>query len=60
LVLRSYDKLSYSSGKVSFLDLLKGKSINLSDLEKKKFYDLMRFVAYNFREWLVDFPRLLW
>ncbi len=53
----SYDKLSYFPGKVSILDLLKGKSISLCDLEKKKFYDLMQFMAYNSRERLVEIFR---
>jgi hypothetical protein len=47
------DKLSQLPEKVSILDLLKGRPMNHCDLEKKKLYDVMQFVAYNSRERLV-------
>lgn len=51
------DKLSRLPEKVSILDLLKGKSMSRCDLEKKKLYDLMQFMAYNSRERLVEIFR---
>jgi len=50
-------KLSELPDKVSILDLLDGKPINRCDLEKKKLYDLMQFMAYNSREKLVEIFR---
>jgi transposase len=43
--------------KVSIIDLLKGKPMTRCDLEKKKLYDLMQFMAYNSRERLVELFR---
>ncbi len=43
--------------KVSILDLLDGKPMNRCDLEKKKLYDLMQFMAYNSREKLLEIFR---
>ncbi len=51
------DKLSHLPEKVSIVDLLKGKSMSRCDLEKKKLYDLMQFMAYNSRERLVEIFR---
>jgi len=48
------NKLSELPDKVSILDLLNGKPMNRCDLEKKKLYDLMQFMAYNSREKLVE------
>lgn len=48
------NRLSELPDKVSILDLLDGKSMNRCDLEKKKLYDLMQFMAYNSREKLVE------
>jgi len=50
-------KLSDLPEKVSIVDILKGKPMSRSDLEKKKLYDLMQFMAYNSRERLVEFFR---
>jgi hypothetical protein len=44
------DKLSQLPVKISIIDLLKGRSMSRCDLEKKKLYDLMQFMAYNSRE----------
>ncbi len=51
------NKLSELPDKVSILDLLDGKPMNRCDLEKKKLYDLMQFMAYNSREKLVEIFR---
>ena len=51
------DKLSELPGKVSIMDLLQGKPMSRCDLEKKKLYDLMQFIAYNSRERLVEIFR---
>lgn len=51
------DKLSRLPGKVSIVELLKGRSMSRCDLEKKKLYDLMQFMAYNSRERLVEIFR---
>ena len=40
--------------KVSIIEILKGKPMSRCDLEKKKLYDLMQFMAYHSRERLVD------
>jgi predicted transcriptional regulator with HTH domain/transposase len=50
-------KLNELDEKVSIIELLKGKSMNRCDLEKKKLYDLMQFMAYNSRERLVELFR---
>ena len=47
-------KLKSIPEKVSVIDLLKGKSMGRCDLEKKKLYDLMQFMAYHSRERLVE------
>jgi len=51
------NRLSELPDKVSILDLLNGKPMNRCDLEKKKLYDLMQFMAYNSREKLVEIFR---
>jgi len=51
------DKLSQLPEKVSIMDILKGKPMSRCDLEKKKLYDLMQFMAYNSRERLVELFR---
>ncbi len=51
------DKLSQLPVKISIIDLLKGRSMSRCDLEKKKLYDLMQFMAYNSRERLVEIFR---
>lgn len=51
------DKLSQLPVKISIIDLLKGKPMSRCDLEKKKLYDLMQFIAYNSRERLVELFR---
>ena len=51
------DKLSQLPIKISIIDLLKGRSMSRCDLEKKKLYDLMQFMAYNSRERLVEIFR---
>ncbi len=50
-------KLSSLPDKVSIIDLLKGRPMNRSDLEKKKLYDLMQFMAFHSRERLVEIFR---
>jgi len=51
------EKLMQIPEKVCIMDLLKGKPMNRCDLEKKKLYDLMQFMAYNSRERLVSLFR---
>lgn len=51
------NKLNELDEKVSMLDLLDGKPMNRCDLEKKKLYDIMQFMAYNSRERLVELFR---
>ena len=51
------DKLSQLPEKVSIMDILEGKPMNRCDLEKKRLYDLMQFMAYNSRERLVEIFR---
>jgi hypothetical protein len=43
--------------KVSILDILKGKPMKRCDLEKKRLYDLMQFMAFHSRERLVEIFR---
>lgn len=47
-------KMSTLPDKVSIIDILKGKPMSRCDLEKKKLYDLMQFMAYHSRERLVE------
>jgi len=51
------EKLTKIPEKVCVMDLLKGKPMSRCDLEKKKIYDLMQFMAYNSRERLVSLFR---
>ena len=51
------EKLSQLPEKVSIIEILKGRPMSLCDLEKKKLYDLMQFMAYNSRERLVELFR---
>ncbi len=46
--------LSAQPEKISILELLKGKAMSRCDLEKKKLFDLMQFMAYHSRERLVE------
>jgi transposase len=50
-------KMTTLPDKVSIMDLLKGRPMNRCDLEKKKLYDLMQFIAFHSRERLVDIFR---
>ena len=50
-------KLTEIPDKVSILEILDGKPMNRCDLEKKKIYDAMQFLAYNSREKLVEIFR---
>jgi len=50
-------KLSSLPDKVPITDLLRGKPMSRSDLEKKKLYDLMQFMAFHSRERLVEIFR---
>ncbi len=50
-------KLETLPEKVSIIELLKGKPMSRCDLEKKKLYDLMQFMAYHSRERLVEIFR---
>jgi len=50
-------KLSQLPEKISIIDLLKGKPMNRCDLEKKRIYDVMQFMAYNSRERLASLFR---
>lgn len=47
-------KLQNTPEKVSILDLLNGRPMSRCDLEKKKLYDLMQFLAYHSRERLLE------
>ncbi len=51
------NKLSQLPEKISIIEILKGKPMNRCDLEKKKLYDLMQFMAYNSRERLAELFR---
>ncbi len=51
------EKLAHLPEKVSILDILNGKPMSRCDLEKKKLYDVMQFMAYNSRERLVELFR---
>jgi hypothetical protein len=51
------EKLASLPEKVSILELLKGKPMSRCDLEKKRIYDIMQFMAYNSRERLVSLFR---
>lgn len=50
-------KLQSTPEKIPILDLLKGRPMSRCDLEKKKLYDLMQFLAYHARERLLEIFR---
>lgn len=50
-------KLESAPEKIPILDLLKGRPMNRCDLEKKKLYDLIQFLAYHSRERLLEIFR---
>jgi hypothetical protein len=50
-------KLTTLPDKISILDLLQGRPMNRCDLEKKKLYDLMQFMAFHSRERLLEIFR---
>ena len=50
-------KLSHLPEKVSIIETLKGKPMNRCDLEKKRLYDVVQFMAYNSRERLAEIFR---
>ncbi len=47
-------KLSQLDDKVSITELLQGKPMSRTDLEKKKLYDFMQIMAYHSRERLLE------
>lgn len=47
-------KLTILPEKVSIIDILQGKPMSRCDLEKKKLYDLMQFMAFHSRERLAE------
>jgi len=47
-------KISTLPEKVSIIEILQGRPMFRCDLEKKKLYDLMQFMAYHSRERLVE------
>lgn len=47
-------KVSTIPDKVSIIEVLKGRPMSRCDLEKKKLYDLMQFMAYHSRERLIE------
>lgn len=50
-------KLKEVPEKISIIDLLQGKPMNKTDLEKKKLYDLIQMIAFHSRERLVQIFR---
>jgi len=51
------DKLTTLPDKLSVLDFLGGRAMSRADLEKKKLYDFMQFMAFHSRERLVEIFR---
>ena len=49
-----HQKAATLPDKVSVIDILNGRHMSRCDLEKKKLYDLMQFMAYHSRERLVE------
>ena len=47
-------KIPTLPGKVSIIEILKGRPMSRCDLEKKKLYDLMQFMVYHSRERLIE------
>lgn len=56
-IIQFENKLKTLPSKVSILDVLKGKPLSRCDLEKKRLYDLMQFMAFHSREMLVSIFR---
>jgi transposase len=50
-------KLNCLPEKLSIVEILKGKAMNRCDLEKKRLYDVVQFMAYNSRERLAEILR---
>ncbi len=50
-------KLTQLPEKLSIIEILKGKKVSRCDLEKKRLYDLVQFMAYNSRERLAEIFR---
>jgi len=50
-------KLQKTPEKIPIVDLLQGRPMSRCDLEKKKLYDLMQFLAYHSRERLIEIFR---
>jgi len=50
-------KLKEVPEKISIIDLLQGKPMNRTELEKKKLYDLIQMIAFHSREHLVQIFR---
>ena len=50
-------KLQKTPEKIPIVDLLWGRPMSRCDLEKKKLYDLMQFLAYHSRERLIEIFR---
>jgi hypothetical protein len=48
------EKAATLPDKVSIIDLLQGRPMSRCDLEKKKLYDLMQFMAYHSTDRLVE------
>lgn len=51
------EKLTTLPDKIPIVELLKGKPMSRCDLEKKRLYDLMQFMAFHSREALADIFR---
>jgi len=56
-IIQFESKLTTIPDKISILDHLNGKAMGRADLEKKKLYDLMQFMAFHSREHLVEIFR---
>jgi len=56
-IVKFEQKMSTLPDKIPIVELLKGKPMSRCDLEKKKLYDLMQFMAFHSREALVDIFR---
>jgi hypothetical protein len=56
-ILQFEQKLTTLPDKIEITELLNGKIMGRCDLEKKKLYDLMQFMAYHSRERLVEILR---
>ena len=56
-IVKFEQKMTTLPDKIPIVELLKGKPMSRCDLEKKKLYDLMQFMAFHSREALVDIFR---